>query len=53
MGCGGNEAGPLWVDLEIHDGNGGDEPLMLADGRDVMVARERATGARLSLPVAA
>ncbi|MGC6454469.1 MAG: tetraacyldisaccharide 4'-kinase [Candidatus Puniceispirillaceae bacterium] len=47
-GYGGSAAGPLWVDPAEHDaGICGDEPLMLADGRDVMIARDRARGARM------
>ena len=47
-GHGGSASGPLWVDPAIHDaGICGDEPLMLADGRDVMIARDRARGARM------
>ena len=46
-GYGGNAAGPVWVDPAEHDSAFcGDEPLMLADGRAVMVARDRAAGAR-------
>lgn len=47
-GYGGSATNPLWVDPAEHDaGICGDEPLMLADGRDVMVARDRARGARM------
>jgi tetraacyldisaccharide 4'-kinase len=47
-GYGGSATGPLWVDPAEHDaGICGDEPLMLADGRDVMIARDRARGARV------
>ena len=47
-GYGGSATGPTWVDPAIHDAaNCGDEPLMLADGRDVLVSRDRACGARV------
>ena len=47
-GYGGNATGPLWVDPAEHDaGVCGDEPLMLADGREVMISRDRARGARM------
>jgi len=47
-GYGGSSGGPLWVDPAAHDaGLCGDEPLMLADGRDVLIARDRARGARM------
>ena len=47
-GHGGSADGPVWVDPATHDAaTCGDEPLMLADGRDVMVSRDRARGARL------
>lgn len=47
-GYGGRATGPLWVDPAEHDaGICGDEPLMLADGRDVMIARDRGRGARM------
>ena len=45
-GYGGSDAGPLWVDGTVHDATiCGDEPLMLAEGRDVLVARDRVSGA--------
>ena len=47
-GHGGSASGPTWVDPAIHDAaTCGDEPLMLADGRDVLVSRDRARGARV------
>ena len=47
-GHGGSATGPTWVDPAIHDAaTCGDEPLMLADGRDVLVSRDRARGARV------
>ena len=46
-GYGGSVTKPLWVDPQLHDSSiCGDEPLMLADGRDVLVARDRVAGAR-------
>jgi len=48
LGYGGSAKGPLWVDPAEHDaGICGDEPLMLADGRDVMIARDRVRAARM------
>ena len=47
-GHGGSATGPIWVDPTIHDAaTCGDEPLMLSDGRDVLVSRDRARGARI------
>ena len=47
-GHGGSVTTPLWVDPAEHDAAiCGDEPLMLADGRDVLVSRDRARGARI------
>lgn len=47
-GYGGSASKPLWVDPMEHDAaTCGDEPLMLADGRDVLVSRDRARGARI------
>ncbi len=46
-GYGGSASKPLWVDPRIHNSSiCGDEPLMLADGRNVIVARDRVAGAR-------
>lgn len=45
-GYGGSATQPLWVDAQTHDASlCGDEPLMLADGRDVIVSRDRVAGA--------
>lgn len=47
-GHGGSASGPLWVDPAEHDAAiCGDEPLMLADGRDVLISKDRARGARV------
>ena len=47
-GHGGSASRPLWVDPAEHDAAiCGDEPLMLADGRDVLVSKDRARGARV------
>ena len=41
-GYGGSQKGPLWVDGTIHTAaECGDEPLMLAEGRDVIIGRDR------------
>ena len=46
-GYGGSATRPVWVDPAEHDADTcGDEPLMLADGRPVMVSRDRGAGAR-------
>lgn len=46
-GYGGNHAGPLWVDPTVHDSAVcGDEPLMLARGRQVLIGRDRVMGAQ-------
>ena len=46
-GYGGSATRAVWVDPAEHDADYcGDEPLMLADGRPVMVARDRGAGAR-------
>ncbi|MEC7172800.1 MAG: tetraacyldisaccharide 4'-kinase, partial [Pseudomonadota bacterium] len=47
-GHGGSASRPLWVDPAEHDAAiCGDEPLMLADGRDVLISKDRARGARV------
>ena len=52
-GHGGSDDGPVWVDPATHDAaTCGDEPLMLADGRDVL-SRVTGRAARASLPRAA
>ena len=46
-GYGGTVRQPLWVDHSLHHANEvGDEALMLAESRDVLVARDRIAGAR-------
>lgn len=46
-GYGGKHAGPLWVDPAVHDSAVcGDEPLMLASDRHVLIGRDRVEGAR-------
>jgi tetraacyldisaccharide 4'-kinase len=46
-GYGGKLDGPAWVDGSSHDAAAiGDEPLMMAESRDVMVSRDRVAGAR-------
>ena len=45
-GYGGSARQPLWVDHSLHDAKeAGDEALMLAESRDVLVARDRIAGA--------
>ncbi|MBT6122947.1 MAG: tetraacyldisaccharide 4'-kinase [Candidatus Puniceispirillum sp.] len=46
-GYGGSQKGPLWVDGTIHTAaDCGDEPLMLAEGRDVIIGRDRIVAAQ-------
>ena len=46
-GYGGKQKGPLWVDGTIHTAaDCGDEPLMLAEGRDVIIGRDRVVAAQ-------
>ena len=46
-GYGGSQKGPLWVDGTIHTAaDCGDEPLMLAEGRDVIIGRDRVVAAQ-------
>ena len=45
-GYGGTARKPLWVDHSVHDAKeAGDEALMLAESRNVLVARDRIAGA--------
>ena len=47
-GYGGQLRGPVWVDGTVHTADDcGDEPLMMADTRDVVVARDRVAGASM------
>jgi len=47
-GYGGTARQPLWVDHSLHHADDvGDEALMLAESRDVLVARDRVAGAAL------
>ena len=47
-GYGGTAQRPQWVDHSLHHANDvGDEALMLAESRDVLVARDRVAGAAL------
>ena len=46
-GHGGSQKGPLWVDGMLHTAaDCGDEPLMLAEGRDVIIGRDRVLAAQ-------
>ena len=46
-GYGGSQKGPLWVDGMLHTAaDCGDEPLMLAEGRDVIIGRDRVLAAQ-------
>ena len=46
-GYGGSQKGPLWVDGMLHTAvDCGDDPLMLAEGRDVIIGRDRVLAAQ-------